>query len=162
MYRKERNEKLNAFDHLEHEEEKHRNMSKFVHERLLQKLYHHAPPSEDFISDIIKAHKFESKVILYLCLENLQIVSLPYDVIEHIIHSIDFEYIDDLDNNIKLIPNDIYNYSKLVYKDNHIINILLEKYHFAALLCKFIKDISCTQVIFNKSEVSFPRYLEPR
>ena len=125
------------------------------------------------IKCIHKEHKLRSKITAFLCLDRMS--SLPHDIIYYIIN-LDKRclasnercivprvlsgrygshiYISSKPasefrwqiNTIKLIPRDIYNYSRFAYTHNHIEQSLLRKYHYMPELCKFINRISLYQV----------------
>ena len=118
------------------------------------------------IKCIHKEHKLRSKITAFLCLDRM---SLPHEIIYNIINldewagrecrrrrrslasaeeneekpSSEFRW---QINTIKLIPRDIYNYSRLAYTHNHIKQSLLRKYHYMPQLREFINRISFYQV----------------
>ena len=102
------------------------------------------------IKCIHKEHKLRSKITAFLCLDRMS--SLPHDIIYYIIN-LDKRCLVPRRlsgswqiNTIKLIPRDIYNYSRFAYTHNHIKQSLLRKYHYMPELCKFINRISLYQV----------------
>lgn len=102
------------------------------------------------IKCIHKEHKLRSKITAFLCLDRMS--SLPHEIIYYIIN-LDERCLAPRGlsgrwqiNTIKLIPRDIYNYSRFAYTHNHIRQSLLRKYHYMPELCKFINRISLYQV----------------